>query len=200
MSLTSTTSEPVISKLLSIFAQFGIPEELITDNSPQFASQQFKDFMSKYDIQHTTSSPFYPQANGLAERAVRTAKSILRQPDPQLSLLSYRDTATEPTKESPARLLMGRLRTTVPKLNNLLRRAWPNLSTVKQNDTKAKKAYQSTYNRRYSAKPLPVLDVGDRVRLKTDTEKEWSGTGVIQATSSTPRSFVVKTPEGDTFR
>lgn len=104
-SLTRTTSEAMMSKLLSIFAWFGIPEELITDNDPQFASQQFKDFMSKYDIQHTTSSPYYPQTNGLAVHTVRTTKSILRQPDPQLALLSYRDTATEQTKESPARLL-----------------------------------------------------------------------------------------------
>lgn len=199
LSLTRTTSEAVMSKLLSIFARFGIPEELLTDNGPQFSSQQFKDFMSKYDIQHTTSSPYYPQANGLAERAVRTAKSILRQPDPRLALLSCRDAATEPTKESPARLLMGRrLRTTVPKLNQLLRPARPELSSVRQNDAKAKKAYESTYNRRYSAKPLPVLNVGDRGRLKTDMEKGWSGTGVVQATTSTPRSFVVKTPSDET--
>lgn len=91
--------------------------------------------MSKYDIQHTTSSPYYPQANGLAECAVHIAKSIMKQPDPQLALLSYRDTATEPTKESPARLLMGRrLRTTVSKLNHLLRPAWPDLSIVKQKE------------------------------------------------------------------
>lgn len=147
------------------------------------------------------SSPYYPQANGMAERAVRTAKSILRQQDPQLALLTYRDTATEPTKESPARLLMGRrLRTTVPKLHHQLRPAWPNLSTVKQTDAKAKQAYEYTYNRRYSAKPLPALGVGDRVRLKTDSEKTWRGTGVIQASCSTPRSFVVKTPQGDTTR
>lgn len=166
---------------MSIFTRFGLPEELITDNGPQFTSQQFKDFISKYDIKHTTSSPYFPQANGLPERAVQTAKSILRQPDPQLALLSYRDTAIESTKESPARLLMGRrLRTTVPKLSHLLRPAWPDSLTVKRNDAKAKRTYEKTYNRRYSAKPLPAVDVGDRVRLKTDTEKEWSESEVVQ--------------------
>lgn len=98
----------------------------------------------------------------MAERDVETAKGILKQAYPQLTLLSYRDTPTEPTKESPARLLMGkRLRTTVPKLNHQPMPAWPNLSIVKQNDAKAKQAYESTYNRRHSAKPLPALGLED---------------------------------------
>lgn len=42
LSLTKTTSEAVMSKLISIFTQFGLPEELITNNGPQFASQQFR--------------------------------------------------------------------------------------------------------------------------------------------------------------
>ena len=201
LSLTKTTSEAVINKLMTIFTRFGLAEEIVTDNASYFSSRQFKDWTSKYDIKHTTSSPYYPQSNGMAERAVQTAKSILKQPDPQLALLIYRDTATEPTKESPARLLMGRrLRTTVPKLNHQLKPAWPNLSVVRQNDAKAKQAYESTYNRKHSAKPLPALGVGDRVRLKTDTEKEWRGTGVIQSACPTPRSFVVRTPQGDITR
>ncbi len=183
LSITKTTSEAVITKLLSIFARFGIPEELVTDNSQQFTSLQFKDFIFKHDIQQTTSSPYHPQSNGMAERAIRTAKSNLKQPDPQLALLSYRDTATEPTRESPGRLLMGRrLWTTVPKLKHPLRPDWPNLSIVRQTDAKAKQAYKSTYNRRYSAKLLPALGVGDRVRLKTDTEgaeRDWSYPGYM---------------------
>lgn len=65
LNLTRTTSEGVINKLLSVFARFGIPEELLTDNGPQFTSKQFQDFMCRYDIKPTTSSP---QANGMAER------------------------------------------------------------------------------------------------------------------------------------
>ena len=152
----------MIAKLMSIFARHGIPEEFVSDNGPQLSADQFKSFTRMHDIKHTISSPYYPQANGMAERAVRTAKSILKQPDPYLALLCYRDTPTEPTNESPARLLMGRrLRTTVPKLNCQLRPEWPNLVTVRQNDAKAKQAYEHTYNKRYSAEPLPALEVGD---------------------------------------
>ena len=74
--LTSTTSESIITSLSSIFARHGIPEELISDNGPQYSSQDFEDFAKRYGFQHTTSSPHYPQGNGLAERTVKTMKAL----------------------------------------------------------------------------------------------------------------------------
>ena len=88
--LTSTTSDKVINVLKSIFARHGIPSVLVTDNGPQFSSYEFKKFASIYSFKHITSSPRYPQSNGLMERAVGTAKGLLQNaPDPHLALLSY---------------------------------------------------------------------------------------------------------------
>uniref|UniRef100_A0A673G6N8 Integrase catalytic domain-containing protein n=1 Tax=Sinocyclocheilus rhinocerous TaxID=307959 RepID=A0A673G6N8_9TELE len=196
-----TSSEAVIQKLVSIIARFGIPEQIVTDNGPQFRSQLFADFTEAYEITHVTSSPYYPQANGMAERAMKIAKTILRQENPVLALLSYRDTPTEPTRESPAKLLMGRkLRTTVPTFKQNLKRRFPNIIKVKLNDARAKGANERAYNRRYSARPLPSLQKGDKVRVKTDAEKQWKTTGVIMKSAGTPRSLVVKTSEGDVIR
>lgn len=36
--MTSTTSQPLIAKLKCLFARFGVPDELVTDNGPQFKS------------------------------------------------------------------------------------------------------------------------------------------------------------------
>ena len=63
--LTSTTSNAIIRKLSAHFARHGIPEVAISDNGPQFAA---KEFAQTWDFKHVTSSPGYPQSNGLAEK------------------------------------------------------------------------------------------------------------------------------------
>ena len=58
--LTSTTSSAVINHLKSIFAEHGIPTQLLTDNGSQYSSAEFKHFMNVYGVEHITSSPMYP--------------------------------------------------------------------------------------------------------------------------------------------
>eukprot|EP00057_Strongylocentrotus_purpuratus_P027755 XP_011682229.1 PREDICTED: uncharacterized protein K02A2.6-like [Strongylocentrotus purpuratus] len=76
-SLTTTNSAAVIHKMKAQFARHGIPVEVITDNGPQFASDEFARFGATWDFKHTTTSPLYPQANGKVENAVKTAKALL---------------------------------------------------------------------------------------------------------------------------
>ena len=75
--MTSTTSNSVIKKLCHHFARHGIPETLISDNGPQYISEEFKRFSNAWDFKHVTSSPLYSQSNGLAEKTVQTAKMLL---------------------------------------------------------------------------------------------------------------------------
>ena len=46
--LSSTTSTAVIQTLKSIFSRLGIPQQVVIDNGPQFASQHFTNFAKSY--------------------------------------------------------------------------------------------------------------------------------------------------------
>ena len=63
----STTAARTIEVLRKIFAANGLPEHLVTDNGPQFISEEFAQFVKENEIKHTRSAPYHPASNGLAE-------------------------------------------------------------------------------------------------------------------------------------
>ena len=147
-SLTSTTSASVISVLKSIFARHGIPKTFVSDSGPQYTSQEMKAFTRKYNFVHITSSLYYQQSNGLAERMVQTMKCLIgKAPDPYLALLAYRSTPLPWCGLSPAQLLMGRpLRTDVPQLPATLIPEWSYLPEFHEKDKVEKLKQKSNYD------------------------------------------------------
>ncbi|CAH8498443.1 unnamed protein product [Dicrocoelium dendriticum] len=123
--LVSATSAGTIEKLRTTFATFGLPETLVSDNGPAFASVEFSTFLNSNGIKHITTAPYHPSSNGLAERAVQTVKKLLmKQPNAPLrvrldrSLFAYRNMSNETTGRSPAELMFGRrLRTRLDLLH-----------------------------------------------------------------------------------
>ena len=194
---SDTTTANVISKLKAIFARFGIPNEIVSDNGPQFSSSQFAEFMKTCGTMHTTSSPHHPSSNGAAERAVQTAKKILSQEDPWLGLLAYRSSPLKATGFSPSQLLMGRnLQTTIPCLPSALKPKWPSARQVQRNDKIAKEGYATYYNRRHGARPLAELQKGQQVLIRTDGDDHWTKKGTVQEHAAQPRSYFVETDRG----
>ena len=59
-----TSSSATISLMRKVFSRFGLPMTLVTDNSPNFTSQEFKLFLEKNGIRHITSAPYQPSTNG----------------------------------------------------------------------------------------------------------------------------------------
>ena len=75
--MNKTSSSQTITALREMFARNGLPRELVSDNGPQFTSQEFLQFMTTNGIRHITSSPYHPASNGAAERFVQTVKRAL---------------------------------------------------------------------------------------------------------------------------
>ena len=87
--LSNQTSEEVILHTHSMFARHGIPEVVVSDNGPQFSAELYAEFARQYGFEHITSSPYHPQCNGEAERAVKTMKCLLKKSgDHYLALLA----------------------------------------------------------------------------------------------------------------
>ena len=74
----STTSEKIVTALNDIFARFGYPHSLKWDNGRQFVSEEFQRFLQEANIEHRTSPPLWPQANGEVERQNRTLLKTLK--------------------------------------------------------------------------------------------------------------------------
>ena len=65
----------VIQALADLFARYGLPDALVTDNGPQFASREFQDFLSQNDVHHYRAAVYNPQENGAVERFNRVLKT-----------------------------------------------------------------------------------------------------------------------------
>ena len=68
------TARNTIEYFCMMFARFGLPKLLVTDNRTFFTSSDFSEFTSRNRIKHLCIAPYYPSSNGQAERAVQTFK------------------------------------------------------------------------------------------------------------------------------
>ena len=120
LKMTATSSD-IIEILREFFHRFGVPEEISTDGGPNIHSKEVIAFWKKMGVSHRLSSAYYPQSNGRAEAAVKSAKRIVRanvgKPDEIARCLSqHRNTPMKGCKVSPAQLVMGRdLRDFIPQ-------------------------------------------------------------------------------------
>ena len=77
--MQSTIAAKTIEQLRNIFARNGIPQQLVSDNGPQFVSDEFRNFMKVNCIRHIRTAVYHPASNGEAERFVQTLKNALKR-------------------------------------------------------------------------------------------------------------------------
>lgn len=161
----SIGAEQTIDELRLIFAEHGLPEELVSDNGPQFTSAEFSAFMIKNGIKHTLVPPYHAASNGAAERSVRIVKEALAKQvfankkgmsmKHRLAnfLIKYRSTPHSVTGRSPAELMLKR------QLRTRLSLVKPSLAKVVEDKQFQQKLYHDGRNKER------VFSVGDDVRV-----------------------------------
>lgn len=175
----NATSTTTINILSSLFARFGLCQQLVSDNGPQFTSDEFRSFTKSNGIKHTFSAPYHPATNGLAERAVKTFKNAMKAAKNDKGnlytklarfLFAYRNAPHCTTNESPAFLMFGR---TLRSHLDILR---PNVESTVVNKQ------QSQVNSSSQAS-LRLFKVGDPVLVRDYRQGQQWKRGTIYATT-----------------
>lgn len=115
--MNNITSRSTIEVCEKIFAAYGIPQILVSDNGRTFTSTEFQNFLKSNGIIHKLTAPYNPASNGQAERFVQTLKQGLRRSRGEIIsvqaqvnkiMLQYRAMIHSVTKKSPVELFLGR--------------------------------------------------------------------------------------------
>ena len=190
--ITKLTTSGVSKVLMTMFSRYGIPEQVTSNNGPQFSSAEFRSFATQWRFEHITASPRYPQSNGKVENAVKTVKLLFSKckdsgQSEYKARLDWRNTPSEGIGFSPAQRFLGRrCRAFLPTTNFLLQPQFPTQEHTQQL-TKQKKRQQYYYNQH--AHPLKPIMVGQPVLMQLPGWSRWSQgkcTGVVG-----PRSYEI---------
>ena len=112
-----TKSADTIRVLRDIFCRFGLPFTLVSDNGPQFISDEFKLFVQNNGLKHIHSPTYSPKSNGSCERLVDSWKRSMKKSyetckDLDLNnakfLINYRNTPNSVTGIAPAVRIFNR--------------------------------------------------------------------------------------------
>ena len=126
--LKEITSRDFIKALTDVFARFGFPEELVSDNGEQFISKEFKAFLKSCGIRHIRVSPYYARSKGKLGRFQQYLKKNFRpaisegkswQKEPTKILTTYRARPRQISGKSPGMLLFNlEIHTKVPHIKS----------------------------------------------------------------------------------
>ena len=188
--LKSMSAQHVAEHFKSIFSEYGWPDTVVSDNGPCYTAELFTNLMNEYAVNHITSSPHYPQSNGLMEKFIQIVKNLFYKAkeegaDINKYLMIYCNTPLASTSKSPMQMLQQRSARSQLPMSNVARRR---LGIVAEQ--------QPSKNQH-----LPAHDfhIGQDVMCQSPITKRWFP-AKIKALCPEPRSYQIETPEGITYR
>ena len=187
--MSSTSAEQTVSTLRNLFASYGLPLQLVSDNGPQFVSSCFEQFMKTNGIKHIRCAPYHPSSNGLAERFVRSFKEALKAGNSSGTsttqrlanyLLRYRSSPHATTGCTPSSLFLKReLRTRLDLLKPCC------------SDQVIQKQSNQSFHHNLHAR-MCEFDIGQAVMIRNFRgQPKWLPGEIVQKNG--PLSYLVKT-------
>ena len=188
--LKSMSAQNIIEHFKSIFSEYGWPDILVSDNGPCYTAEMFTNLMKEYSVNHITSSPHYPQSNGLAEKFVQIVKNLFHKPkeqgvDVNKYLMIYCNTPLASTSKSPMQMLHQRSARSQLPMSNVARRR---LGIVAEQTP-----------RKNQHLPLHDFHIGQDVICQSPITKRWFPVKIKELCLE-PRSYQVETLEGIVYR
>jgi hypothetical protein len=168
--LASQSASATIPALDKLFASRGVPDVVRTDNGTPFQSADFKAFSEELGFTHRKITPYWPEANGGAERFMRTMGKTVKcaqiqgkpwRKELNKFLRNYRATPHSVTGVAPATLLNGQpLKTKLPEV-------FPAVEdkVVRDKDKMAKRKMKAYAESRRNIKKSDI-SIGDKVLMK----------------------------------
>ena len=195
--LRSLNTRAITKQLTAWFNDFGFPKIIRTDGGPQFRSE-FLEFCRASGIQKELTSPYNPQANGLAESAVKQMKYLVQKVGKneikfKQALLAWRNT---PRADgiSPAQMMFG-FRQNFGQGSDT--KTFVDRVTTNRERTSADAKAKDKFDSR--ARALPPLEKGDRVVLQDPKTKRWDTFGHIDSARDDNRSYNITCDDGTAF-
>lgn len=171
--MRKTDSDATIKALWRIFAIWGKPAVMQSDNGPPFNSPAFTEYWKNHGVRHVTVVPLSPWMNGMVERSnqgiIKTiSAAILEGEDWRSSLQNYIDRYNNAiphpsTGATPFELMTGRMfRGGLPYPYSSTTRSNITKDQVRENDERAKHKSITLANSKRGAKVSSIAE-GDWV-------------------------------------
>ena len=192
------TGKAIANDMQSIFPKYRWPNTLETDNGPCYTSKEFQILMQSMSVNHLTSSPHYPQSNGLSEKYVGIIKTLFHKAkeegqSPYTALMVYRNTPLNGILWSPMQILQGRqARTDLPLSHT---------AKVQMGINHAPQPTAEILCVKDKLLSLPTHDIpiGQNVMYREPNDKRWYQPTVIQQLPE-KRSYLIRMKDNIVYR
>ena len=182
----------VLRAMQNIFADFGIPKVIISDNGTCYKSQEFNNFCARFEINHITGASYNHQANSIAEHMIQTIKQLMvkNQNNTWVAMLILKSMPMNGINRSPAELLCNRrFRTSIPMIQH-----------VSDLSCKAKLHNEDSTKYQTGSKVLVPLNLGSHVLYDKNPDNstkrpEWSK-GVIKDLEGPCHKYTIQSDTG----